>query len=69
MLSDFRAAIDQIRLFIDGGRVDWQAARYIVSEVIYGGRITDDKDRRLCHVLTSKFLRDDVLKEGHVFCE
>lgn len=35
----------------DQGRVvQWDMIKYIISEVLYGGRVTDDMDRRLLNV-------------------
>jgi dynein heavy chain len=35
----------------DGNRsVQWDMIKYIIAEVLYGGRVTDDMDRRLLNV-------------------
>ena len=31
-------------------RVPWEDLRYLFGEIMYGGHITDDWDRRLCKV-------------------
>ncbi|KAA0178390.1 hypothetical protein FNF27_00239 [Cafeteria roenbergensis] len=41
----------------------WDAIRYLVAEANYGGRITDDLDRRLCNVYVRQFFCDDALDE------
>jgi len=47
--------------------VPWEGMRYIVGEINYGGRVTDDMDRRLLRCLIDKFLSPDVLADGHSF--
>jgi len=35
----------------DGNRtVQWDMIKYLISEVLYGGRVTDEMDRRLLNV-------------------
>jgi dynein heavy chain, axonemal len=43
-------------------KTPWDAIRYLVAEANYGGRITDDLDRRLCNVYVRQFFCDDVLE-------
>ena len=31
-------------------RIPWEDLRYLFGEIMYGGHITDDWDRRLCKV-------------------
>ena len=40
-------------------RIPWEDLRYLFGEIMYGGHITDDWDRRLCKVsFKSGFLRE-----------
>ena len=36
--------------------VDWEALRYLISVIQYGGRIIDDRDQRLMDVLVKRFV-------------
>lgn len=44
---------------------DWSA----VGEINYGGRVTDENDRRLLNCLIQRFLSEDVLQDGHSFAD
>ena len=37
-------------------RIPWEDLRYLFGEIMYGGHITDDWDRRLCKVTTDTLL-------------
>ena len=39
----------------------WDAIKYLIAEANYGGRITDDWDRRLCNVYVAQFFNEDIL--------
>jgi len=48
----------------DGSKVvQWDAIKYLISEVTYGGRVTDDWDRRLLNVYANSFFNDACLTE------
>ena len=36
-------------------RIPWEDLRYLFGEIMYGGHITDDWDRRLCKVVSASF--------------
>lgn len=44
--------------------VQWDAIRYLVSEVVYGGRVTDEWDRRLLNVYANEFFNDSIFAEN-----
>lgn len=37
-------------------KIPWEDLRYLLGEIIYGGHITDDWDRRLCQTYLQEFL-------------
>jgi len=41
----------------------WNAVRYLIAEVTYGGRVTDDWDRRLLNVYANQYFNDKVILE------
>ena len=42
-------------------KVPWEDLRYLFGEIMYGGHITDDWDRRLCKVYLEKYIHPDQL--------
>lgn len=41
----------------------WDAIRYLISQVTYGGRVTDDWDRRLLNVYATEYFNQAVISE------
>jgi dynein heavy chain len=41
--------------------IQWDSIRYLVSEVTYGGRVTDPWDRRLMNVYANAYFNDDCI--------
>ena len=64
-------SLSQLRVFLDelpeGDDVPYAALAYLAGECNYGGRVTDDKDRRALANFVSEFYNPDILEEGHVF--
>lgn len=60
--SDLRISAAQLRIFIDKypDELPLQALKYLTAECNYGGRVTDDKDRRLLKVLLEDYYNKDL---------
>lgn len=43
-------------------KVPWEDLRYLFGEIMYGGHITDDWDRRLCRVYLEVFMQPDMVR-------
>ncbi|TFK05831.1 receptor-transporting protein 3-like [Platysternon megacephalum] len=43
-------------------QVPWDDLRYLFGEIMYGGHITDDWDRRLCRTYLSEYIRVEMLE-------
>uniref|UniRef100_A0A803WAD3 Dynein axonemal heavy chain 17 n=1 Tax=Ficedula albicollis TaxID=59894 RepID=A0A803WAD3_FICAL len=43
-------------------KVPYDDLRYLVGEIMYGGHITDDWDRRLCRTYLEEFIRPEMLE-------
>ena len=58
----------QMRMFLDEyADIPFRVLRFLVTEINYGGRVTDDKDRRLINNLVSGFVGPQVLDPGYKF--
>ena len=61
--SDYLICHDLIIVFLDEypDQTPFDAMRYLISEANYGGRITDDWDRRLVNVYMNQFICDETI--------
>jgi dynein heavy chain len=64
MNSDFETCLLQLRMYLDEqAEIPYTTLKYLIAEINYGGRVTDDKDSRLINALLNKYF-DPKLMEG-----
>ncbi len=49
--------------------IPWDALRYVIGEITYGGRVTDDWDRRTLMTIVNKYVIEDVLQDNFKLSE
>jgi len=62
--SDLRICVRQLQMFLDefdNSSIPFDALKYLTGECNYGGRVTDDKDRRLIITLLNDYYNDEVV--------
>eukprot|EP00753_Platysulcus_tardus_P001929 PLAT11596.21.p1 GENE.PLAT11596.21~~PLAT11596.21.p1 ORF type:complete len:1541 (+),score=910.45 PLAT11596.21:361-4623(+) len=66
--SDLRISVDQLKMFLDEyDSIPYAALTYLVGECNYGGRVTDDKDRRCILKILSDYYTEDILNDDYRF--
>ncbi|XP_060934159.1 dynein axonemal heavy chain 12-like [Limanda limanda] len=67
--SDLHISIRQLQLFVNGyDEVPFEAIQYLTGQCNYGGRVTDDWDRRLLVTILADFYNKDVIEiSNHSF--
>jgi dynein heavy chain len=70
-LSDLSASVEFLKKHFytsdSNAEISWSTVRYMICEVQYGGRITDDFDRVLMNTYGNLWLNDDIAKPGFTF--
>jgi dynein heavy chain len=66
--SDLETSITMLKNFLEEGTaVPWDAIRFITGEINYGGRVTDDWDRRCLMSILDIFITPEALKDAYQF--
>jgi dynein heavy chain len=66
--TDFTVSVSYLRMFLnEQENVPWDALRFLTGEIIYGGRVTDDWDRRCMMSILCRYYSENILAEGYFF--
>lgn len=56
-------------LLSEGDVIPWDAMLFVTGHINYGGRVTDDWDRRCLITILKKFITTDVLEDTYRFSD
>jgi dynein heavy chain len=62
-LQDLRDSAKVMETYLEGNKVPWDDMKYIIGEIMYGGHITDDWDRKLCKAYLDFLMREELFDE------
>ncbi|KAG7477961.1 hypothetical protein MATL_G00075170 [Megalops atlanticus] len=66
--GDLRICISQLKMFLDEYQdIPYKVLKYTAGEINYGGRVTDDWDRRCILNILEDFYCPAVLSEEHIY--
>ncbi|KAJ3087451.1 Dynein heavy chain 1, axonemal [Quaeritorhiza haematococci] len=66
--GDLRICVRQLKMFLDEYKeIPFKVLKYTVGEINYGGRVTDDWDRRLIMNILDDFYTPRVLEDAYAF--
>jgi dynein heavy chain len=66
--TDLKASVTILRMFLEEQPViPWQAIKYVVGEISYGGRVTDDWDQRCVGMILEMFASPEILDDAYKF--
>lgn len=71
--SDFRISWKLIQLYLNKAHesgqdsVPWDTLRYLIGEAMYGGRVTDNWDRRVLNTYLEEFFGDFIFDQNQRF--
>ncbi|XP_047352693.1 dynein beta chain, ciliary-like [Vespa velutina] len=66
-VGDLTISISVLLNYLENNiKVPWEDLRYLFGEIMYGGHITDDWDRRLCQTYLLEYLQPELV-EGELY--
>ncbi|CAI8007748.1 Dynein heavy chain 2, axonemal [Geodia barretti] len=64
--SDFEVSEHLLSIYLDEyGDTPWDALKYLIAGVNYGGHVTDDFDRRVLYTYISEMFNDEILEQPY----
>jgi dynein heavy chain len=62
--EDWMVCRKQLKIFLEDTKdIPYQVLEYLIGDVNYGGRVTDDKDQRLIKTILKTYFTDKVLRK------
>ncbi|XP_078503488.1 dynein axonemal heavy chain 14 [Lissotriton helveticus] len=66
--SDLEVSMQMLAMLLESqSEIPWQAVHYLTGEVVYGGRVTDNWDRRCLLSILDTFYNPAMLQEDYAF--
>lgn len=71
--SDFKISLQLINMYLEKAFVNhdenlpWETLRYLIGEAMYGGRVTDDFDRRVLVTYLHEYLGEFIFDKNQKF--
>lgn len=65
--GDLSACITYLERHLYTGNISWNTIQYMISEVQYGGKITDEVDRRLFNTYCNKWISMDIMEDKFTY--
>lgn len=60
--TDFKVSDDVLKAYLDEyDETPWDALRYLIADANYGGRVTDELDRRVLHSYLNIFFNEEAI--------
>ena len=68
--GDLQICTKQLNMYLNEyDEIPYKVLKYIIGEINYGGRVTDNWDRRLIMNILEDFINPKVLEDGHKFTQ
>jgi dynein heavy chain len=68
--SDLECSMSTLKMFLDEqDEVPWDSLVYVTGEINYGGRVTDDQDRRCLMTILAQYYTEGILDDDYRFSE
>lgn len=65
--SDFETSVTGLHSLLEMDEIPWDAIRFTIGDINYGGRVTDEWDRRCLTAILGKFILPNALESGYCF--